>query len=136
MGNQDRSLKADAIIFPATITIVKEALPEGGQQFDFTFSRPDDTVDIFEGKLDLTGDGIIDSDDDGTFLDSDDGETFTVADGLITGSSGGDGLVNSVGVLRCQPTVSNRRQVDTAQPGELPIKQYTRRHFDIAHQRP
>ncbi|EKD99541.1 MAG: hypothetical protein ACD_22C00235G0001, partial [uncultured bacterium] len=37
-GNQDRSLSADAVIFPASITIVKEATPEGSTSFPFTAS--------------------------------------------------------------------------------------------------
>lgn len=37
-GNQDRSLSADAVIFPASITIVKQASPEGSTSFPFTAS--------------------------------------------------------------------------------------------------
>ncbi|MFH1366444.1 MAG: SdrD B-like domain-containing protein [Patescibacteria group bacterium] len=35
-GNQDRSLSAEAVIYPASITIVKDATPEGPQNFDYT----------------------------------------------------------------------------------------------------
>jgi hypothetical protein len=35
-GNQDRSLAAAAVIFPATITIIKNALPAEGTDFGFT----------------------------------------------------------------------------------------------------
>ena len=37
-GNQDRSLSADAVIFPASITIIKQATPEGSTSFPFTAS--------------------------------------------------------------------------------------------------
>jgi len=35
-GNQDRSLSADAVIFPGSITIIKEAVPENAQDFAYT----------------------------------------------------------------------------------------------------
>jgi len=35
-GNQDRSLSADAVIFPATVTIIKDAVPNDPQDFNFT----------------------------------------------------------------------------------------------------
>ena len=35
-GNQDRSLSADAVIFPASITIVKNTVPDSSQSFSFT----------------------------------------------------------------------------------------------------
>ena len=37
-GNQDRSLSADAVIFPGSITIIKQATPEGPTSFPFTAS--------------------------------------------------------------------------------------------------
>ena len=37
-GNQDRSLSADAVIFPGSITIVKDATPNGTTSFAFTAS--------------------------------------------------------------------------------------------------
>jgi hypothetical protein len=35
-GNQDRSLSADAVIFPGSITIIKNAVPDSAQDFSFT----------------------------------------------------------------------------------------------------
>ena len=35
-GNQDRSLSVDAVVFPASITIVKNAVPDDPQDFGFT----------------------------------------------------------------------------------------------------
>ena len=35
-GNQDRSLSADAVIFPGSITIIKNAVPNDAQDFAFT----------------------------------------------------------------------------------------------------
>ena len=37
-GNQDRSLSADAVVFPGSITIIKDATPNGTQSFSFTAS--------------------------------------------------------------------------------------------------
>jgi len=37
-GSQDRSLGADAVIFPSSITIIKQAAPEGSTSFPFTAS--------------------------------------------------------------------------------------------------
>lgn len=39
-GSQDRSLSNDAVIFPATVTIVKHASPESSTSFGFTASSP------------------------------------------------------------------------------------------------
>src|SRR6185503_16000233 len=38
VGQQDRSLSADAVIFPASITIIKDATPNGATSFPFTGS--------------------------------------------------------------------------------------------------
>ena len=35
-GNQDRSLSADAVVFPGSITIIKDAVPNSAQDFAFT----------------------------------------------------------------------------------------------------
>jgi hypothetical protein len=35
-GNQDRSLSAEAVIFPASITVIKDAVPNDAQDFGFT----------------------------------------------------------------------------------------------------
>ena len=37
-GNQDRSLSTDAVVFPATITILKDPLPDDATSFPFTAS--------------------------------------------------------------------------------------------------
>jgi hypothetical protein len=39
-GNQDLSLSADAVIFPGSITIIKDATPNGPTSFPFTASPP------------------------------------------------------------------------------------------------
>ena len=104
-GNQDRSLKGSVIIHPASITIEKQTEVDGSTQwFDFSLTRPANTVDIINGSIDLSGDSEIDSQDDGTFVDSG-GETFTIADGKIVSYDGagtvntyyvgGDGLVHN-----------------------------------------
>jgi hypothetical protein len=35
-GNQDRSLSADAVTFPASVTIIKDTVPNGPRDFDFS----------------------------------------------------------------------------------------------------
>ncbi|HBL62348.1 MAG TPA: hypothetical protein DDZ80_29325, partial [Cyanobacteria bacterium UBA8803] len=93
-GNQDRSLQNNAVTYPASITVKKETTPDGSNQtFDFTLTRPVNTVDVLNGYIDLSGDRAIDGQDDGTFVDSG-GETFTVVNGVIT-SYNGAGTVNS-----------------------------------------
>jgi len=37
-GNQDRSLASEAVIYPAIITIIKDAVPDNAQDFSFTTS--------------------------------------------------------------------------------------------------
>ncbi|MGI9187316.1 MAG: prealbumin-like fold domain-containing protein, partial [Gaiellales bacterium] len=65
-GNQDRSLSADAVIFPGSITIIKDATPNGSTSFPFTaspaplanFSLVDDgtaaNTKVFPGIVDFT----------------------------------------------------------------------------------
>jgi hypothetical protein len=36
VGNQDKSLSADAVIFPGSITIIKDAVPNDAQDFSFS----------------------------------------------------------------------------------------------------
>ncbi len=104
-GNQDRSLKGNVIIHPASITIEKQTEVDGSAQwFNFSLTRPVNTVDIINGSIDLSGDSEIDTQDDGTFVDSG-GETFIIVDGEIVSFSeagtvntyyvGADGLVHS-----------------------------------------
>jgi hypothetical protein len=40
-GNQDRSLSADAVIFPATLTIIKNAEPDDPTDFGYTTTGPE-----------------------------------------------------------------------------------------------
>jgi hypothetical protein len=42
VGNTDRSLKASAVIFPATIRIVKDSVPDDLQDFEFSMTDGDD----------------------------------------------------------------------------------------------
>lgn len=37
-GNQDRSMSADAVVFPGSLTIIKQATPEGSTSFSFSAS--------------------------------------------------------------------------------------------------
>jgi uncharacterized repeat protein (TIGR01451 family) len=65
-GNQDRSLAAAAVIYPGSVTIVKQATPEGAQSFAYTtnlgngFSLVDDgtaaNTKVFSGITDFTDD--------------------------------------------------------------------------------
>ena len=58
-GNQDRSLSADAVIFPGSITIVKHASVNGSTQFNFTASAA-------AGSVSPTSFGLIDNGTDPT----------------------------------------------------------------------
>ena len=53
-GNQDRSLSAAAVIFPATITIIKDAIPDAATTFPFTATGPEMTPTSFN----LVDDGV------------------------------------------------------------------------------
>jgi len=76
-GNQDRSLKEDAVIFPGSITIKKQATPEGSTQFSFT-----------AGPAPLSNFNLV---DDGTsantkaFTGITNFQTYTVAESLPNG---------------------------------------------------
>jgi len=62
-GNQDRSLSADAVIFPGSITIIKDAVPDDAQDFAFTatgglatpFSLDDDSDPTLSNTKAYTG---------------------------------------------------------------------------------
>jgi hypothetical protein len=59
-GNQDRSLSASAVIFPATLTIIKDAQPNIAMPFSFTAGGQPNLSDfILEDDGDLN-DGMID----------------------------------------------------------------------------
>ena len=53
-GNQDRSLSADAVIFPASITIIKDAVPNSPQDFSFTTSGTELSGFSLDDDLDTT----------------------------------------------------------------------------------
>ena len=78
-GNQDRALSAGAVIFPASLTIVKDATPNGATSFAFTAS-----------PAPLTGFSLV---DDGTsantraFTAITSFTTYTVTEGAASGWS-------------------------------------------------
>jgi len=53
-GNQDRSLSADAVTFPGSITIIKDAVPNDAQDFSFTASPSPLTNFLLDDDADLT----------------------------------------------------------------------------------
>ncbi|MCI0359861.1 MAG: hypothetical protein L0211_15395, partial [Planctomycetaceae bacterium] len=55
-GNQDRSLSAEAVIFPGTITIIKDAQPNDAQNFEF---NPSDSLQLANFFLDDDADGTL-----------------------------------------------------------------------------
>lgn len=72
-GNQDRSLAAEAVVFPSSITIVKQASPEGSRQFAFTasdglgsFTLVDDGLDNVAPENSKKFDGLTDFYDNST----------------------------------------------------------------------
>ena len=90
-GNQDRSLSAEAVIFPASITIIKDATPNGSTSFSFTASPSP-----------LTNFSLV---DDGTsantklFSDILDFQTYTVTENTPTGWS--------LGTVVCSVDIDN-----------------------------
>lgn len=107
VGQQDRSLSSAAVVIPAVITVVKDASvnPDDPSPpdlattlFDFELTRLANTVDVLNGLLDLTGDGVSNGDDDGRFTDSG-GEVFTVLNGVVSDLAGGDGTVNGKAII-------------------------------------
>src|SRR5829696_2007805 len=53
-GNQDRSLSTDAVIFPASFTTIKDAIPNGATSFPFTANF---TTSTFNGSFNLVDNG-------------------------------------------------------------------------------
>ncbi|NVE00662.1 hypothetical protein [Massilia sp. BJB1822] len=100
VGQQDRSLSSAAVTFPGSIVVAKETTPDGNtsQSFNFELTRPANTVDVIGGKLDISGDGVIDGKDDGRFTDAG-GESFNVTDGNVSDVAGGDGLVGTYAIV-------------------------------------
>ena len=77
VGNTDRSLKASAVIFPATIRAVKNAVPDDPQDFEFSMTDGDDLpVDDADGLL--IENFFLDDDGDSTLPNS---EVFAVLPG-------------------------------------------------------
>ncbi|MFI3191148.1 MAG: hypothetical protein QX190_16510, partial [Methylococcales bacterium] len=116
VGAQDRSLSADAVIYPGSITVEKQATPDGSTQtFNFEMTRPNNTVDVIAGGyIDLSGDGVIDSKDAGKFLDND-GEIYSITDGSnISKVSGiGDNKINGYTIINGQLDTSNNGTTGT-----------------------
>lgn len=75
-GNQDLSLSAGAVIFPASITIVKQADPEGSTSFDFSGGL---------GNFSLTDDGTLANTT--TFADITDFTTYDITELVPSGWS-------------------------------------------------
>jgi uncharacterized repeat protein (TIGR01451 family) len=101
VGQQDRSLSSAAVTFPGVIVVTKQTTPDGNttQSFDFELTRPANSVDVIAGKLDISGDGVIDGKDDGRFTDAG-GEVFNVSDGNVTDQGpAGDGLVGTYAIV-------------------------------------
>ncbi|NIO61080.1 MAG: hypothetical protein GTO35_00255, partial [Gammaproteobacteria bacterium] len=55
LGQQDRSLKVAAVFVPGTVVIVKDAIPDDPQEFDFTSTTLPDSA------FTLVDDGIVDN---------------------------------------------------------------------------
>lgn len=123
VGQQDRSLASAAVLFPGSITVIKQTTPDqSGQNFNFELTRPANTVDVLSdgtnagsGLIDLSGDGAISGDDTGRFTDSD-GEVYQVTSGggitLLSGS--GDGKINGRSIVGGKLDVDNSGSITTA----------------------
>ncbi|MGG5820814.1 DUF7507 domain-containing protein, partial [Falsiroseomonas sp. HW251] len=102
VGNQDRSLSSAAVVFPGSITLVKQTDPDGSSQsFNFELTRPANTVDVVAGSVDLSGDNVIDVSDTGRFTDTSDGEVYSITGGgsIVKLSGTGDGKINGFNIV-------------------------------------
>ncbi len=77
-GNQDRSLSAEAVIFPASITLIKDAIPNGATSFSFT-----DTGGLTPTSFSLVDDGT--SANTQAFTNIQTFTTYTFTEGAATG---------------------------------------------------
>ncbi len=83
-GNQDRSLSSNAVIFPATITIIKDAIPDAATVFPFSATGPEMTPTSFT----LVDDGVTAALRTRTFsnlISFGAGTTRTVTEGPVSG---------------------------------------------------
>jgi uncharacterized repeat protein (TIGR01451 family) len=79
-GNQDRSLSTDAVVFPATITIVKDALPDDATSFPFTASG----AEMSPASFGLVDDGVHPAARTRTFADlANFGSSRTITEGAL-----------------------------------------------------
>ena len=83
-GNQDRSLSADAVIFPGSITVIKQATPEGSTSFGYTASPAP------LSNFSLVDDGT--STNTKVFSDITNFQTYTVNESSIPSGWGFDSL--------------------------------------------
>jgi len=78
VGNQDRSLSNQAVIFPGSITIIKDADPNDPK--DFEYNVTDDVgAPVTDANGDLVNNFLLDDDADGTLSNTD---TFTLLPGV------------------------------------------------------
>ncbi|XOU94656.1 MAG: SdrD B-like domain-containing protein [Candidatus Kerfeldbacteria bacterium] len=77
-GSQDLSLSAEAVIYPASITIIKDAIPEGPQSFDYTT-----TGGLTPAIFSLIDDGT--STNTKTYNDIIDFTTYSITESVIAG---------------------------------------------------
>ena len=82
-GNQDRSLSAEAVIFPASITIVKDAVPNDAQDFRFDTTGGLTPTPFF---LDDDSNGTLSNTRlfDGILVTSNTGNDYTVTETAVT----------------------------------------------------
>ncbi|NIN70158.1 MAG: hypothetical protein GTO63_36875, partial [Anaerolineae bacterium] len=98
-GSQDLQLSASAVIVPGSITIVKEANPEGATEFPFRLTRPDQTTTDFT----LVDDGTPSNTT--SFIDLSDFGVYSVEEFVPTGWSL-DSIVCDDGSPQTPPTAS------------------------------
>jgi hypothetical protein len=77
-GNQDRSLSADAVIFPGSITIIKDTVPDDSHSFGFT-----DTGGLSPTSFSLVDDGT-NANNSRTFSNITNFTTYTFTEGAAS----------------------------------------------------
>jgi uncharacterized protein YndB with AHSA1/START domain len=120
VGNTDRSLSAAAVIFPATITVVKDAIPNDAQDFAFTTTGSGLSNFTLDDDADPTLSNTIVFNNITTF------GTKTITEGLVSGWNLTDiQIVESGGMNDSTFNLANRLATLNVQEGENITVTYT-----------
>lgn len=99
-GNQDRSLSAQAVIFPSSITIAKDAVPDNSQDFTYTSTGGLSPASF---SLDDDGDSTLSNTQlfSNILVTASGGNSYTITEGIVSG------WTVSFGIPVCAVTSAN-----------------------------